>query len=179
MYRPSQFGHRTLDHGTGAGSIRGISARDAAGSQKLVIMRRLHLALFAVLMIGSVPVHGATQSSVSGFVRDSTGVPQMGAVVQLLRPDMTVLASVYTNSKGRFSFTTVLPGHYAVKAMGTSFLPSLRENVKVHSATVVNLTLNTLYEVMQWLPAEPCSGKAKKDDWAWTLSSSANRPLLR
>ena len=179
MYRPSQFGHRTLDHGTGAGSIRGISARDAAGSQKLVIMRRLHLALFAVLMIGSVPVHGATQSSVSGFVRDSTGVPQMGAVVQLLRPDMTVLASVYTNSKGRFSFTTVLPGHYAVKAMGTSFLPSLRENVKVHSATVVNLTLNTLYEVMQWLPAEPRSGNAKKDDWAWTLRSSANRPLLR
>src|ERR1035441_10695750 len=46
------------------------------------------------------------------YFSDSTGVPQMGAVVQLLRPDMTVLASVYTNSKGRFSFTTVLPGHY-------------------------------------------------------------------
>jgi len=103
----------------------------------------------------------------------------MGAVVQLLRPDMTVLASVYTNSKGRFSFSTVLPGHYAVKAMGTSFLPSMRENVRVHATTVVNLTLNTLYEVTKWLPAEPRAGNAQKDDWAWTLRSSANRPLLR
>src|ERR1019366_302064 len=59
------------------------------------------------------------------------------------------------------------------------FLPSLRENVRVRAATVVNLTLNTLYEVMQWLPAEPRAGNAQKDDWAWTLRSAANRPLLR
>ena len=63
--------------------------------------------------------------------------------------------------------------------MGTSFLPSLRENVRVRTNTVVNLTLNTLYEVMQWLPAEPRSGECQKDDWAWTLRSAANRPLLR
>src|SRR5260370_18560347 len=63
--------------------------------------------------------------------------------------------------------------------MGTSFLPSLRENVRVRTATIVNLTLNTLYEVMQWLPAEPRAGNAPKDDWAWTLRSAANRPLLR
>ena len=63
--------------------------------------------------------------------------------------------------------------------MGTSYLPSLRENVRVRTNTVVNLTLNTLYEVMQWLPAEPRRGNASKDDWAWTLRSAANRPLLR
>jgi hypothetical protein len=63
--------------------------------------------------------------------------------------------------------------------MDTSFLPSLRENVRVHHATVVNLTLNTLYEVMQWLPAEPRAGNSQQDDWAWTLRSAANRPLLR
>ena len=63
--------------------------------------------------------------------------------------------------------------------MGASFLPSLRENVRVRANTVVNLTLNTLYEVMQWLPAEPRAGNAQKDDWAWTLRSAANRPLLR
>ena len=63
--------------------------------------------------------------------------------------------------------------------MGTSFLPSLRENVRVRNSTVVNLTLNTLYEVMQWLPAQPRAANAQKDDWAWTLRSAANRPLLR
>ncbi len=63
--------------------------------------------------------------------------------------------------------------------MGMSFLPSLRENVRVRTSTVVNLTLNTLYEVMQWLPAEPRDGTSQKDDWKWTLRSAANRPLLR
>jgi hypothetical protein len=72
-----------------------------------------------------------------------------------------------------------LPGSYAVKAMGTSFLPALRENVRVRRETVVNLTLNTLYEVMQWLPAQPRTATSQSDDWEWTLRSAANRPLLR
>ena len=98
----------------------------------------------------------------------------MGAVVQLLRPDMSVIASAYTSSKGTYTFADILPGKYAVKAMGALFLPSLRENVRVRANTVVNLTLNTLYEVMQWLPAEPRAANASKDDWEWTLRSAAN-----
>ena len=97
----------------------------------------------------------------------------------MLRSDLTVIASVYTDSSGRFVISSVLPGRYAVKAMGAWFLPSLREDVRVRANTVVNLTLNTLYEAMQWLPAEPRAGNAQKDDWAWTLRSAANRPLLR
>ncbi|HET7102783.1 MAG TPA: TonB-dependent receptor [Terracidiphilus sp.] len=136
--------------------------------------------LFITLIgLGIAPVEGATPGSVSGVVRNSAGAPQMGAVVQLLRPDMSVLAVVYTDSKGEFSIPGVQPGHYAVKAMAMSFLPSLRENVRVRHKAVVNLTLSTLYEVMQWLPAEPRSANAHKDDWAWTLRSAANRPLLR
>ena len=143
-------------------------------------MRRLHLAfLIALIATGRVPAHGAAPGSVAGVVRDSAGVPQIGAVVQLLRPDLSVIAIVYTNSKGRFSISSIPYGRYAVKAMGTSFLPSLRENVRVRRGTIVNLTLNTLYEVMQWLPAEPRAANAQKDDWAWTLRSAANRPLLR
>ncbi len=143
-------------------------------------MRRLHLALFAVLLtLGSAPVHGITLGSVSGLVRDSGGVPQIGAVVQLLRPDLSVVASAYTDASGRFAFPSVIPGKYAVKAMGTSFLPSLRENLRVRTHVIVNLTLNTLFEVMQWLPAEPRARDARNDDWAWTLRSAANRPLLR
>jgi hypothetical protein len=51
--------------------------------------------------------------------------------------------------------------------------------VRVRRETVVNLTLNTLFEVMQWLPAQPRTANAHKDDWEWTLRSAANRPLLR
>jgi hypothetical protein len=125
------------------------------------------------------PVSGPASGAVSGMVRDSAGVPQIGAEVQLLRPDLSVIASVYTDSSGRYIIASILPGRYAVKAMGAWFLPSLRENVRVRANTVVNLTLNSLYEAMQWLPAEQRVGNSQKDDWAWTLRSAANRPLLR
>ncbi len=143
-------------------------------------MRRVHFARFAVLIVlAAAPVYGASRGSVSGVVRDSAGTPQIGAVVQLLRPDLSVVASVYTDEDGRFLIKPVLPGRYALKAMATSFLPSLRENLRIRTSTVVNLTLNTLYEVMQWLPSQPRNGKARNDDWTWTLRSTANRPLLR
>lgn len=141
--------------------------------------RSAHLAGFVVLIaLGVAPCWAAT-ASVSGWVRDSAGMPQIGAQVQLLRPDLTVSASVFTDSNGKFLIPSLLPGRYAVKAIGPSFLPSLRENVRVRGATVVNLTLNTLYEVIQWLPARPRAGGSQNDDWAWTLRSAANRPLLR
>jgi len=144
------------------------------------MIRRLHLvSLVALIVVSGAHLHAASNGTISGVVRDSAGTPQMGAAVELLRSDLTVVAAVYTSGKGSYTFSNVLPGHYAVKAMGTSFLPSLRENVKLRTSAVVNLTLNTLYEVMQWLPAEPKAANANKDDWEWTLRSAANRPLLR
>jgi len=142
-------------------------------------MRRLHFAFIPVLLAISSAVAVAAPGTVTGSVRDSAGVPQIGAKVQLLRPDMTVIASAYTDNKGMFTIASIAPGQYALKAMGQSFLPSLREDVRVRTRTVVNLTLNSLYEVMQWLPSEPRSTNAQKDDWKFTLSSPANRPLLR
>jgi hypothetical protein len=151
----------------------------------MVHMRRMNLAFFAAL----VALGGATslcasaqrsaEPSISGVVRDSAGVPQIGAKVQLLRPDLTVLALVYTDSEGRFKIPSVLPGKYALKAMGTSFLPSLRENLRIRTSTVINLTLTTMYEAMQWLPSQPRGANSEPDDWKWTLRSAANRPLLR
>jgi hypothetical protein len=144
------------------------------------MMRKVPL-IFVVALIaaGSAPGYGAAPGSVSGVVRDSAGVAQIGAEVELLWPDLTVIASVYTDAKGQFTIGSIVPGRYAVKALGTSFLPSLREDVRVRTSTVVNLTLNTLYEMMQWLPSEPRATNTEQDDWKWTLRSAANRPLLR
>ncbi|MGO8757925.1 MAG: carboxypeptidase-like regulatory domain-containing protein [Terracidiphilus sp.] len=139
-----------------------------------------HLAGLAVLFVVAVtPALGATPASITGVVRDSAGVPQIAAEVELLRPDMSVVATVYTDGAGRFLISSLEPGRYALKAMGPYFLPTLRENVRVRGSVVVNLTLNTLYEVIQWLPTQPRAGDSQKDDWAWTLRSAANRPLLR
>ena len=82
-------------------------------------------------------------------------------------------------TKGVSQFHPFFPASYALKAMNTSFLPSLREDVRLRGgATVVNLTFDTLYEVMQWLPPNR-ETRTQSDDWAWTLRSAANRPLLR
>ena len=144
--------------------------------------RSAHLAGFAVLLvIAAAPAFGAAAAvaSVSGVVRDSAGVPQIGAEVQLLRSNLSVVASAYTDDSGRFVISSLVPGTYALKAMGPYFLPAMREDVRVRGGVVVNLTLNTHYEVIQWLPAQPRSAHWQKDDWAWTLRSAANRPLLR
>jgi hypothetical protein len=148
----------------------------------MMTKRRLHLAIFLALIAlgsGSLSAAAPGSASVTGVVRDAAGVPQIGSEVQLLRPDLSVVATVYTDADGRYLITSVFPGRYAIKALGDWFLPSLRENVRVRSKTIVNLTLNSLYEAMQWLPAEPRSRNSQKDDWAWTLKSAANRPLLR
>ena len=143
-------------------------------------MRRLHLGLCVALIAAvAVPLYGAAPGTVTGVVRDSAGEPQIGALVQLLQPDFSVVVASYTDAKGRFVFSGIAPGRYQLKAIATSFLPALREGIRVRRGTVVNLTLNTLYEVMQWLPAQPKAANAPSDDWAWTLRSAANRPLLR
>ena len=120
-------------------------------------------------------------TSVTGTVRDGRGVPQAGATVELLRPDTSVVASVFTDEYGRFLLAHLVPGTYSLKATGTLFLPTLRENLQVlaHRRTAVNLTLSTVIEAFQWLPAKRRSVDEPDDEWAWTLRSAANRPLLR
>lgn len=102
-------------------------------------------------------------------------------MVELLRPDNSLVASVFTDEYGRFLLAHIVPGTYNLKATGTLFLPTLRENLQVlaHRRMAVNLTLSTVIEAFQWLPAKRRSVDEPDDEWAWTLRSSANRPLLR
>ena len=135
-----------------------------------------------VAVASLLPASGAPfPATVSGVVRDARGTPQMGAVVELMAADAAVVARVYTNMRGGYAFEHVLPGIYQVKATGDSFLPTLREGLQLRarSKIIVNLTLSTLFEAVQWLPAQPRSPDESTEDWKWTLRSSANRPLLR
>ena len=134
-----------------------------------------------LLSLGGVRADGQQSTSLSGVVKDSRGVPQIGAMVQLLRPDFTVAVETYTDEHGRYRLASLVPGVYEVKASANLFLPTLRENLQVltGSKQVVNLTLDTLYEAFRWLPAKPRQADEPKDDWTWTLRLSANRPLLR
>src|SRR5208283_4001767 len=138
---PAQKANRTADSESRVGELQRLIARDAARSQIRVRMRPVHFAcVVALIALGSAPAYGVPLGSVSGLVRDSSGIPQIGAQVQLLRPNLSVAAIVYTDAGGRYAIGSINPGRYALKAMGTWFLPSLRENVHIRAYTVVNLT---------------------------------------
>ena len=126
----------------------------------------------------SLPVWAADRpGAISGYVRDASGIPQMGAVVEIAGSAAQSL-TVFTDGKGFYSATGLLPGLYSVKVSAPSFLPALREKVGLHPGTNahVNVTLNTLLNAMR---VGPLRGTADDDDWKWTLRSVANRPVLR
>lgn len=119
----------------------------------------------------------ATPGTISGYVRNVSGVPQMGAAVELL--GSAVLSSrVFTDDRGFYSISGLLPGTYNLKVSAPSFLPALREKVGLRPGAklMVNVTLTTLFEAIQ---SGPLRGPADEDDWKWTLRSVSNRSILR
>ncbi|HET9791350.1 MAG TPA: carboxypeptidase-like regulatory domain-containing protein, partial [Candidatus Angelobacter sp.] len=128
----------------------------------------------------AAPAFAARVGVISGYVRDTSGAPQMGAVVEIFASATSVPTTVFTDAQGHYSAANVLPGKYQVRVTANSFLPSLRENVKVNSGAhvLVDLTLSTLVDALKLLPPQRTK-TTEADDWHWTLRSSANRPVLR
>jgi hypothetical protein len=138
------------------------------------------LGYFLMVLLAASPVFAARVGEISGYIKDGSGAPQLGAVVDIYTTATTVGYTVYTDAQGFYSAANLPPGKYQVKVTAASFLPSLRENVKLNSGAhvLVNLTLNTLADALKLLPPSR-SRQSEPDDWHWTLSSSANRPILR
>ncbi len=141
-------------------------------------MRLLKLETWAILLAISVPALALDRpGTISGYVRNAQGQPQMGAIVELLGAAHNSL-TVFTDIAGYYTATGLNPGLYSVKVIAPSFLPAFREKIGLRpgASVSVNLTLNTLLDVMQLGPARSAPDD---DDWKWTLRSVANRPILR
>ncbi len=133
--------------------------------------------LIVVLGLAFPALAADSPGSISGYVRSSAGVPQMGAIVEVLSTAAQNLKA-FTDERGFYSISNLVPGTYSLKVSAPSFLPALRDRIglRAGSAMVVNVTLNTLFEAIQ---LGPLRGPADDDDWKWTLRSAANRPVLR
>jgi Carboxypeptidase regulatory-like domain len=141
-------------------------------------MKLRRLKLWAVMFALSLPVCAADRpGGISGYVRDASGVPQMGAVVEIIGTAARTF-TVFTDGSGFYYASELLPGFYTIKVTAPSFLPAWRDKIGLHSGvhTHLNVTLNTLLNVMQ---TGPLHGTVDNDDWKWTLRSVANRPVLR
>jgi hypothetical protein len=63
---------------------------------------------------------GATSGAISGYVRDGSGAPQMGAAVEILGSAAQAL-KVFTDDRGFYSVASLVPGTYSVKVSAPSF----------------------------------------------------------
>jgi len=99
--------------------------------------------LAVVVMITSMALpawSGTAAGAISGYVRDASGAPQMGAVVEVLGSAAQALKvftpKVFTDDRGFYSVPSLLPGTYSVKVSAPSFLPSLREKIGALTLTL-------------------------------------------
>ena len=133
--------------------------------------------LVAVMSLALPAWSAPDPGAISGYVRNASGVPQMGAAVEVL--GSAILSTrVFTDDRGFYSIKGLSPGSYSLKVSAPSFLPALREKIGLRPGAklMVNVTLTTLFEAIQ---LGPLRGPGDDDDWKWTLRSVANRPVLR
>jgi hypothetical protein len=136
------------------------------------------LGTWAIVLGIALPVWAAERpGAISGYVRNASGTPQMGAVVQILGSANRQF-TVFTDAAGYYIANDLLPGVYNLKITAPSFLPAMREKVGLRpgASLSINITLSTLLGVMELGPIRPLKDE---DDWKWTLRSVANRPILR
>jgi len=137
------------------------------------------LGFLVILMALALPAWSEagkiSAGTISGYVRDRSGTPQMGAAVEVLGSAAT---RVFTDEHGFYSIASLLPGTYRLKVSAPSFLPSLREKIGLRAGAkvMVNVTLTNLFQAIQLIALPP---QVDQDDWKWTLRSVSNRPILR
>jgi hypothetical protein len=84
----------------------------------------LMLALAYPVSAHAAGAHAALTSRVavvSGVVRDSQGIPQMGAMVQAIGADAAVVATAFTDIHGKYLLGDIEPGSYQIKATAAMF----------------------------------------------------------
>jgi len=116
--------------------------------------------------------------TISGFVRNTEGTPQMGAVVEILSSGPLQSVAAFTDEHGFFSAAGLVAGIYDIRVSAASYLPAFRDGVGLRAGgkVLLNLTLNTLFDAVKVVPAH---SPEEQEDWKWVLRSSSNRPILR
>ncbi len=142
--------------------------------------------VIAALLGVAVCVYAATpeplSGSISGWVSNSIGVPQMGAAVLLLNRSDHVVSRALTDETGAFLFDALRPGVYSVRVSLSSFFPALKSNILVQPGmkSLLNVNLAGVLSSIELVYSATGRNAVMSDDWKWTLrSATATRPVLR
>ena len=147
------------------------------------------LAFAARVSWGALPATAQTSlkpsfGTVSGVVRDSAGIPQLGATVEIFSeaPGVFAARQLLTNTQGIFRGERLAPGFYTLRVTLAGFLPTLEKHIRISSnlTTVVRVQLESMFASVEELRRPPTNGAAEPDDWKWVLRSAAGlRPVLQ
>ncbi|HYL61498.1 MAG TPA: carboxypeptidase-like regulatory domain-containing protein, partial [Candidatus Methylomirabilis sp.] len=125
------------------------------------------------------------QGILSGIVHDASGVPQMGASVEVIPESAPLKATppldLFTNTRGVFRGEKLAPGFYTVRVTLAGFLPSLERHVRINAnfTTLVRIQLESVFATLEQLRRAPSSNATEADDWKWVLRSAVStRPVL-
>ena len=138
------------------------------------------LMLSAPAAFSAEPVQLA--GSLAGVVRDSTGVPQMGAAVYLFNRSERLILQTITNDRGMFGFSLLTPDLYSVRVSLASFVPAMKQKIAVQPGmqSLLYVNLASVLSSVELVYVAPGQGALMSDDWKWTLkASTATRPVLR
>jgi Carboxypeptidase regulatory-like domain len=150
------------------------------GQPKLAasVIAALILSTPAAFPATSTPVAG----SIAGVVRNSSGVPQMGASVFLFNRSEKLLGRVLTNEKGLFGFGLLTPDLYSVRVSLASFVPAMKQKIAVQPGmqSLLYVDMASVLSSIDLVYAKPGESALMSDDWKWVLKeSAATRPVLR
>jgi len=118
---------------------------------RLGILGSWVLAGMCLCVITAYPANGQVKSAagkIAGVVNDTSGVPQLGATVELV-PEISGTAPLdfLTNTQGVFRGEKLAPGLYTVRVTLAGFLPTLQQHVRItaHITTVVRIQLESMF----------------------------------
>lgn len=141
---------------------------------------------FAALLASTAPAAQAAElrlfGSISGQVRNSAGVGQMGAAVMVLNRAERVVQRVLTGPDGWFRIEALPPDTYTVRVSLASFVPAVRNHIVVRPGveSFLNIQLAQLFSSIELVYIPPGQSGLLSEDWKWVLrSSTSTRPVLR
>jgi hypothetical protein len=147
---------------------------------------KLAASVIAALILSAPMAFPATDvphpGSIAGVVRNSSGVPQMGATVFLFNRSEKLLGRMLTNEHGLFGFGLLNPDLYSVRVSLASFVPAVKQKIAVQPGmqSLLYVDLASVFSSIELVYAKPGDGALMSDDWKWVLKESAStRPVLR
>src|SRR5438105_11576791 len=115
--------------------------------------------LLAFVVFAALPCFGQTFGEITGVVTDPAGALVVGAALTVSNPATNLTRTATTNNAGNYTFPSLLPGVYSVKAEMAGFQGEIRGGVELQVQQVARidfqLKVGSLTETVEVIVGAP------------------------